>query len=291
MYRAGVEPLPPMAALRAFDAVARHLSFRAAAGELRVTQSAVSHQIAELERRLGVELFERTGRRVALTSQGSLYQPYVRDAFERLAAGTALVTMGAPTRELDVQVYVTVAVRWLIPRLHSFTDQHPGIRVRLNTSQLDWDFDDGESDVAIVCTSQPTPDGHHATHLFDTALVAVCAPSVAARAAGGSLPFVRLYTAPDECDGWRAAAGLADAPSSTMSVDSYLLAIESAIDGQGVAVVPEFLVAADLRSGRLAAPFDTSIPQARRWFMVCRTERAEQSSVIAFRDWLLAQRP
>lgn len=291
MYRAGVEPLPPMAALRAFDAVARHLSFRAAAGELRVTQSAVSHQIAELERRLGVELFERTGRRVALTSQGSLYQPYVRDAFERLAAGTALVTMGAPTRELDVQVYVTVAVRWLIPRLHSFTDQHPGIRVRLNTSQLDWDFDDGESDVAIVCTSQPTPDGHHATHLFDTALVAVCAPSVAARAAGGSLPFVRLYTAPDECDGWRAAAGLADAPSSTMSVDSYLLAIESAIDGQGVAVVPEFLVAADLRSGRLAAPFDTTIPQARRWFMVCRTERAEQSSVIAFRDWLLSQRP
>lgn len=291
MYRAGVEPLPPMAALRAFDAVARHLSFRAAAGELRVTQSAVSHQIAELERRLGVELFERAGRRVALTTQGSLYQPYVRDAFERLAAGTALVTMGAPTRELDVQVYVTVAVRWLIPRLHSFTDRHPGIRVRLNTSQLDWDFDDGESDVAIVCTSQPTPDGHHATHLFDTALVAVSAPSVAARAAGGSLPFVRLYTAPDECDGWLAAAGLADAPSSTMSVDSYLLAIESAIDGQAVAVVPEFLVAADLRSGRLAAPFDTTIPQARRWFMVCRTERAEQPSVIAFRDWLLSQRP
>lgn len=291
MYRAGVEPLPPMAALRAFDAVARHLSFRAAAGELRVTQSAVSHQIAELERRLGVELFERAGRRVALTTQGSLYQPYVRDAFERLAAGTALVTMGAPTRELDVQVYVTVAVRWLIPRLHSFTDRHPAIRVRLNTSQLDWDFDDGESDVAIVCTSQPTPDGHHATHLFDTALVAVSAPSVAARAAGGSLPFVRLYTAPDECDGWLAAAGLADAPSSTMSVDSYLLAIESAIDGQAVAVVPEFLVAADLRSGRLAAPFDTTIPQARRWFMVCRTERSEQPSVIAFRDWLLSQPP
>ncbi|MFM7045980.1 MAG: LysR family transcriptional regulator, partial [Ilumatobacteraceae bacterium] len=106
-----MEPLPPMAALRAFDAVARHLSFRTAASELRVTQSAVSHQIAELERRLGVELFDRSGRRVALTPQGSLYQPYVRDAFERLAAGTALVTMGAPTRELDVQVYVTVAVR------------------------------------------------------------------------------------------------------------------------------------------------------------------------------------
>ena len=80
MYRAGVEPLPPMAALRAFDAVARHLSFRAAAGELRVTQSAVSHQIAELERRLGVELFERAGRRVALTTQGSLYQPYTANS-------------------------------------------------------------------------------------------------------------------------------------------------------------------------------------------------------------------
>lgn len=280
-----------MAALRAFDAVARHLGFRAAADDLRVTQSAVSHQIADLERRLGVTLFDRGGRRVALTPAGALYHPYVRDALERLAAGTSLVTMGTPTRELDVQVYVTVAVRWLVPRLHSFTDRHPDVKVRLNTSQLEWDFDDEESDVGIVCSSQPAPDAHHATHLFDASLVAVCSPAVSDRALAGRIPFVRLYTAPDECLDWLAAAGLADAPSTTTSVDSYLLAIESAIDGQGVAVVPDFLVAADLRSGRLVAPFDTAIAQARRWFMVCRAERAGQPPVVAFRDWLLGQRP
>jgi LysR family glycine cleavage system transcriptional activator len=140
-----------------------------------------------------------------------------------------------------------------------------------------------------VCTSQPTPAGHHATHLFDSTLVAVCAPSAAERAVAGDLPFVRLYTAPDECDAWLAAAGLADAPLSTTSVDSYLLALESAADGQAVAVVPEFLVASDLRSGRLATPFPTVIPQERRWFLVCRTERADQPAVVALRDWLHSQ--
>jgi LysR family glycine cleavage system transcriptional activator len=286
-----MEQIPPMAALRAFDAVARRLGFRAAADDLQVTQSAISHQVAELERRLGVTLFERGGRRVALTAAGSLYHPYVRDALERLTAGTALVTMGAPTRELDVQVYVTVAVRWLIPRLHSFTDLHPDVKVRLNTSQVEWEFDDEESDVGIICSSRPVPDVHHATHLFDASLVAVCSPSVADRALAGRIPFVRLYTAPDECLDWLAAAGLADVPSTTTSVDSYLLAIESAIDGQGIAVVPDFLVAADLRTGRLVTPFDTRMPQARRWYLVCRTERAAQQPVVAFRDWLLGQRP
>lgn len=281
--------LPPLAALRAFDAVARRLSFRGAAEELSVTQSAVSHQIADLERRLGVSLFVRSSRRVALTEAGALYHPYVREAFERITQGTSLVTMGAPSRDLDLQVYVTVAVRWLIPRLHSFHQSHPGIRVRLNTSHIDWEFAADESDVALVCTSQPTPAGHHATHLFDSTLVAVCAPAAAQMALAGDLPFVRLYTAPDECDAWLAAAGLADATLSTTSVDSYLLALESAADGQAVAVVPEFLVAADLRSGRLATPFPTTIPQERRWFLVCRSERTDQPAVVALRNWLHTQ--
>ena len=110
MYPAHVAGLPPLASLRAFDAAARHLSFRAAAEELSVTQSAISHQVAELERRLGVQLFRRTSRRVELTEAGATYQPYVREAFDRIEQGTLLVTRGGAT--LDVQVYVTVAVRW-----------------------------------------------------------------------------------------------------------------------------------------------------------------------------------
>lgn len=289
MYREAVATLPPLTALRAFDAVARRLSFRGAAEELHVTQSAVSHQIADLEQRLGVRLFHRHSRRVELTPAGALYHPYVREAFERIAQGTSLVTMGAPSRDLDVQVYVTVAVRWLVPRLHTFTDAHPDVRVRLNTSHLDWEFAADESDVAIVCTERPEPQGVHATHLFDAHLVAVCSPAVAADQPERQ-PFLRLFTAPDECDEWLHAAGLsADTPRTTTAVDSYLLAIESAVDGQGVAVVPDFLVAGDLRSGRLVAPFAVRLPQRRRWYLMCRSDRADQPSVVAFREWLRAE--
>lgn len=253
-----------------------------------VTQSAVSHQIAELERRLGVALFVRSSRKVEPTESARTLAPFVREALERLEHGVALVTASSPSLDLDVQVYVTVAVRWLIPRLHSFTESHPDVRVRLNTSHLDWEFAADESDVAIVCTATAIPEGHHATHLFDASLVAVCAPAVAEQAASGVLPFVRLFTAPDECDAWLAAAGFADVPRTTTSVDSYLLAIETAVDGQGVAVVPEFLVADDLRSARLVRATPVGIPQPRQWYLVCRSEKARLPAVVAFRDWLQA---
>lgn len=297
MYRERVVSLPPLAALRAFDAAARHLSFRAAADELSVTQSAVSHQIAELEQRLGVALFRREHRRVELTAAGALYHPHVRDGLARLEQGTALVTLGSPGRELDVQVYVTVAVRWLIPRLHSFTSTHPEVKVRLNTSHLDWEFAADESDVAIVCTEQPDRPGVSATHLFDANLVAVCSPALARAGLGLRQPadlvnhsLLQLYTAVDECESWLAAAGVPQVTGAgTVRFDSYLLAIEAAVDGQGVAIVPDFLVGADLRSNRLVAPFDVVVPQRRRWHLLCRAEHADQLPVQRFRGWLRDQ--
>lgn len=296
MYSALVPNLPPLASLRAFEAAARHQSFRAAAEELAVTQSAVSHQMAELERRLGVALFRRTGRRVELTEAGVVYQPYVREAFDRIRQGTALVTRGGAT--LDVQVYVTVAVRWLIPRLHHFTSSHPDTKVRLNTSTLDWEFDDAAGDVAIVCTDRPDRPGLHSTHLFDAQLTAVCSPSLLP-ADLSRHALLQLYTAPEEAQAWLAAAAETIVPTpsvalATTGFDSYLLAIEAAIDGQGIAVVPTFLVDTDLRSGRLVAPFGVSIPQPRRWFLSCRAGQERLPHVLAFTRWLqdeVAARP
>lgn len=295
---ASVSDLPPLAALRAFDSAARLLSFRAAADELSVTQSAISHQVAELERRLGVRLFERRSRRVALTAAGELYQPFVREAFDRIARGTALVrATGNPGRELDVQVYVTVAVRWLIPRLHSFTSAHPDIRVRFNTSQLDWEFDDTAGDVAIVCTAQPQRPGVHCTHLFDALLTPVCRPSLVHGGAGLRQPadlvnhsLLQLYTASEEWSVWLQAAGVpVDTGRSALRFDSYLLALEAAIDGQGVAIVPHFLAAADLRSGRLVAPFGLQVPQPRRWYLMCRNDLRDDPRVHEFRQWMHAE--
>lgn len=286
IYCDGVADLPPIPALRAFDAVARRLSFRIAAADLNVTPSAVSHQIADLERRLGVRLLTRHSRHVALTPAGAQYHPYVRDALDHLVRGTSLVTLGTASRQLDVQVYVTVAVRWLVPRLPSFTTDHPDVKVRLTTSHLDWDFAADDNDVAIVCSERSFAPGLHATHLFDTDLVAVCSPTTAHQSPVGQ-PLLQLFTAPDECSLWLSAAGIADhTPRSTVQVDSYLLAIEAAIDGHGLAVVPWFLVGSDVRSGRLVMPSDVRVRQPRRWYLVCREERAEQRPIVLFRDWL-----
>jgi LysR family glycine cleavage system transcriptional activator len=205
--------------------------------------------------------------------------------------------MSDGTRELDVQVYVTVAVRWLIPRLHSFTSAHPQVKVRLNTSHLDWEFAEGESDVAVVCTADIDRAGLHYTHLFDARLTAVCSPAMLHAGLGLRQPadlvnhaLLHLYTAVDECKAWLSAAGVPDVRGSgTVRFDSYLLAIEAAIDGQGVAVVPTFLVASDLRTGRLVAPFPVEIPQPRAWYLVSRDEQRDQPPVQQFRDWLRAQ--
>ncbi|MDO8362382.1 MAG: transcriptional regulator GcvA [Actinomycetota bacterium] len=289
--------LPPLASLRAFECAARHLSFRAAADELAVTQSAISHQVAELERRLGVKLFHRHSRRVELTAAGAQYQPYLREAFDRIAQGTALVRAAAPGRELDVQVYVTVAVRWLIPRLHSFTTAHPDIRVRFNTSHLDWEFDEAAGDVAIVCTDQPHRPGLHATHLFDAHLTPVCSPSLVHGGIGLRQPadlvnhsLLQLFTAADEWSVWLQAAGVpVGIGRSALRFDSYLLALEAASDGQGVAIVPRFLAAGDLRGGRLVAPFALQVPQPRHWYLVCRADRRGEPGISAFREWLRAE--
>jgi LysR family glycine cleavage system transcriptional activator len=290
-----VPDLPPLAALRAFDAAARHLSFRRAAEELSVTQSAVSHQIAELERRLGSALFSRQNRRVELTDAGRLYAPYVRESLVRLAEGTRLVMRAG--RSLDVQVYVTVAVRWLIPRLHSFVAAEPDLLVRFNTSHLDWEFDEASADVAIVCTAHPDRPRLRYTHLFHAQLVPVCSPTLPRGRRRLHHPadladhaLLHVFPAAEEWTAWLAAAGVPDVKGGNApAFDSYLLAIEAATDGQGVAIVPRFLVAGDLASGRLVAPFPLQVPQPRRWYLVCRDELANDSRVQSFLAWLTGE--
>lgn len=262
-----------------------------------MTQSAISHQVAELERRLGVSLFIRHSRRVELTAAGELYHPFLREAFERIAQGTALVMASGATRELDVQVYVTVAVRWLIPRLHSFRAAHPEIIVRFHASHLDWEFDDSAGDVAIVCTDQPQRSHLHYTHLFDARLTPVCSPALVYAGVGLRQPadlvnhaLLELYTAADEWAVWLRAAGVPELfDQNSPRFDSYLLAIEAAMEGQGVAIVPRFLAANDLKGGRLVAPFELEVAQPRRWYLVCRRERRDDPMVQKFRDWLHAE--
>lgn len=293
---ASVASLPSLTALRAFEAAARHESFRMAADELNITQSAVSHQIAHLEAHLGKDLFRRTGRKVELTEAGRLYFPYLRDAFERIETGTRLVSRPAQ-QELTVQVYVTVAARWLMPRVHTLQQSCPDLHVRFNTSQMDWEFDPRNADIGMVCTADPDRPGFAYTPLFDARLVAVCAPSLLKSQAPLSSPrdvarftLLELFTASGDWDAWVGTGGRDGLGGvATIRFDSYLLALEAACEGQGIALVPDFLAAPDLASGRLVEPIRHSVPQPARWYLVSRQDRAEEESIIRFRDWLLKQ--
>ncbi len=290
--------LPSLKSLQAFEAAARHLSFRVAAEELSLTQSAISHQVAGLEERLGTSLFRRAARRVELTEAGAQLYPYLCDGFDRLAQGVGLVDRVRISGDLVVQVYVTVAVRWLLPRLHQFQASHPDILVRLSTSQLDWEFDPTTGDLGLICTRTPHGPGIHYTHLFDAKLVAVCAPSVLQAGLGLRQPaelvnhaMLQVYTAAEDWHDWLEAAGLPSLKGrAAPKFDSYLLAIEAAVEGQGVAVVPEFMVATDLKSGRLVNPFrEIEVRHGASWYLACLEERVKEPRMQHFRDWLVAE--
>jgi LysR family glycine cleavage system transcriptional activator len=289
--------IPPLTALRAFEAAARLGSFRAAAEELNITQSAVSHQIASLEERLGAPLFRRTARRVELTEAGGLYYPFLRDAFDRISQGTELVLRAAKSDDLMVQVYVTVAVRWLVPRLHDFQVTNPDILVRFNTSHFHWHFDPSTADLGMVCTGETDDPAYHYTFLSDARLIAVCNPGLAKAGFGLRQPadlvnhaLLQLFNKAEDWQAWLQAAGVPNLLGRTApKFDSYLLALEAALDGQGIALAPHFLVAEDLKSGRLVAPFDITTRQPGGWYLICMKERAREKRIQRFTAWLQQQ--
>lgn len=289
--------LPPLSALRAFEAAARHMSFRSAAEELGLTQSAISHQMAGLEEHFGLRLFDRAGRRVALSEAGRILFPFLRDGFDRMNQGVDLLRRARMSEDLRVQVYVTVAVRWLIPRLHRFQSANPNVVVRVNTSVLDWEFDPEIADLGMICTAAPDRPGLHYDHLFDAQLFPVCTPGIAQAGLGLRQPvdlvnhaLLQVYTTANDWQLWLAAAGVPNLKGrAAAQFDSYLLAIEAALDGQGVALAPHFMVAEDLKLGRLVRPFPIEVRQPARWYLVCPDTRAVDRPVAAFRDWLKAE--
>ncbi|MGN7773142.1 LysR substrate-binding domain-containing protein [Phyllobacterium sp. 22552] len=289
--------IPPLGSLRAFEASARLLSFRLAGDELGVTQSAISHRIAELETILGVKLFERLPRGVSLTDAGTLYYPYMRDAFEKIARGTALINRIGTADDLAIETYATFAIRWLIPRLTDFRKINPNLAIRIGTSQLDWELNIDSSDIGIIHTTRPERMNLHYRQLVKAQMCPVCSPAVAERITGdtdakalGKVPRLALYTAPEDWGTWLDAAGITDtARTDTLKFDTYLAALQSALDGQGVVVAPDFLVQEDIKAGRLVAPFSLKVPQPGAWYMICRKERVGEARIKKFENWLADQ--
>ncbi len=286
--------LPSLSAAKAFEAAARLLSFRAAAEELSVTHSAISHQVKSLEAQLGVLLFRRGPQSVTLTEAGRLYFPVLRDALDRIAEGTELVRSLESPKELTVQVYITMAVHWLIPRLHEFQQRYPDIRVRLATSRVSWDFDAEQADLGIVLHSPSDPSVHREI-LAPASVTPVCSPKLLGGRNGISkpedlhrYPLLKIYTSPLDWQIWFAKAGVeAAAESDAISVDSYILAYEAAIEGQGVAMGLKPFGIPDLNmERRLVAPFGIVAERTDSWLLVCRPERLDRPAVRVFRNWI-----
>ncbi len=289
--------LPPLKALRGFEAATRHQSIRAAAGELCLTPPAINHQIQQIEDMLGVRLFAKEGRHVVSSEEGRLFYPYVRAAFESLIEGVEAVRRQVHDTPLRVQTYVTASIRWLAPRVPLFLQDHPGITLSLTTCAVDWTFDEAHADLGLVyCAETPDPDRYHWVPLFDYTLDPVCSPAFLERA-GGQMdaatlmhqPLVANYTEANNWARWFAAAGVAfEAQTPYLMVDTLAVALEMALAGRGVALINGPFADADLAAGRLVRPVDHTAIAPGGWGLICRQPTKDKLPVRLFIDWLTA---
>ncbi len=283
--------LPPLRALTAFEAAARLGSFRMAAGELGITRSAVSHQIKLLEQRLDVQLFRRDARRAELTAAGQGYYPPVRDAFDQIEAQTRALRPANTDKELTIQVYVTVALKWLIPRLHDFERRFPDVKVRLSTSYFDWDFDERNVDVGLILARNKLP-GHYYRPLFKSYLVPVASPKLKLAAPQDlqKTKLIDVYTAEEDWQIWLDAAGVKDVKAANrLTVDSYILAQEAAIEGRGACMTIGPFASEEIKLGRLNQPFPLRVPHKYDWYFACAQANRNKNKVRRFEEWLAKQ--
>ena len=286
--------LPPLTALRAFEAAGRHLNFTRAAEELHVTQAAVSHQIKLLERHLGQALFRRAGRTLALTGPGRALLPALGEAFGRIAE--AVEGLGAAERDsaLSVTLRPYFAMKWLAPRLGRFWQACPRIALGLHHSIEAVDFAREDVDLAVLWGRGDWP-GVAAEVLLGGALAPVCSPALlegprALESVGDLRHHNLLHEETRELwTRWLAAAGAEDVVAAHDTiVDDTNVRLEAAVDGQGVALGWIPLLGEELASGRLVRPFAPAL-EGYAYYVVTPPGGLARPKVRAFRDWLFEE--
>jgi LysR family glycine cleavage system transcriptional activator len=286
--------LPPLSAVRAFEAAARLGSFTRAAEELGMTQAAVSYQIKRLEERLGLMLFQRLPRKIVLTRDGERLAPSVRDAFNMLR--TAFIqTVARSHNELAITSLPTIAANWLVPRLGSFQLAHPHVAVRLETSVALIDLEQGDFDIAIRSGIGDWP-GHDAHFLLPNLFTPLCSPQLRDSIGGiespTSLLKLPLLGRPRWWNQWFERAGVpgidvTDRTAAGLGVEQY--EVTAAIAGQGVAITSPLFFRQELASGRLVQPFELVARDARDYWFVCSSTRAKAATIRSFRAWIIEE--
>lgn len=313
--------LPPLGALRAFEASARHLSFKKAASELYVSPAAISHQISTLETYLGVQLFERLNRSLNLTDIGRAGLASISSGFQALQAGVEAMRVTQSSATLSVSAGPAFAAKWLVPRLQRFVTDHPDVDVRIgaslhavdghnaeaqaeaegmdelhNDSDIEVRFGDGTQ---LGNGSQP---GVVAEKLLTVNLTPVCNPQLLEGEHALRTPHDLRHhnllhddavSAIDGHPDWAAWLSLAGATDVNPGRGSHFthgaLAMQAAADGLGVALAMDAMAAADIAAGRLVAPFAIKLPLRWGYYIVSPASRARLPAVTAFREWLLRE--
>jgi LysR family glycine cleavage system transcriptional activator len=283
--------LPPLNALRAFEAIGHHLSLARAADELCVTASALSHQLAQLEQQLQVKLFSRTGRGLAFTEEGRVLHEEVAACFGRLSRTIERIRPGNRRQALTVSMLSTFAMRWLIPRLSDFQQRNPELDVRITTSIALVDFQREQIDCAVRFGAGRWP-GVASDFLFREQLAPVCTPALAQQLRGptdlSALPLLHSKQRPDDWRVWLSAQGVSGGElEAGLMFETRNFAIQAAEAGLGVAVVDPALVADELQAGRLVLPFPEVLPGPNGYYFVYPDDSAPPQKVLRFREWLL----
>lgn len=293
--------LPPLNSLRAFEAAARWLSFTKAAEELHVTPAAVSQQVRQLEEYLGLALFRRMTRAVQLTEEAKTVLPLVSEGFDRLAEAVDRLAREEESGLLTVSSAPTFAIKWLLQRLPDFADKYPAIDVRLDASLDTRDFARDGIDVSIRLGMGDYP-GLHVARVFGEEVSLVCSPKLLQGDKPLSVPADlkkhRLlhvdwgdFNMPlPDWRSWTKAAGLEDIDvehGPRFTVEN--MAIEAAVNGNGVALVSHHAVEEEIKAGLLVRPFDLVLQAEFSYWLVCPREYLRRAKVRAFCDWLLKE--
>ena len=279
--------LPPLNAMRAFEASARHLNFRLAAEEIGVTQGAVAQQVRGLEARLGTALFERLPRGLRLTEAGRRFHAPLRRAFRLIEEAVNDLT---DQKQITISVTPSFASKWLVPRLNDFVTRYPDISVQVDARERLADFQSDGIDIAVRQSRSPVARGLQATPLFSTEFVVVGSPDLASQISGPDdlMQHVLLSDSHGLWPLFLERAGVEGRPRM-MSFSQTSLAIDAAVSGQGFALANAPLVSAELTSGRLVQPLSEVLVDDLSFFIVTPQKPRQPELVKQMRDWLLSQ--
>lgn len=284
--------LPSLASLMALEAVDRLHTASAAAAELNLTQGAVSRQLQVLEAQLGVPLLVRDRQRLRLTPAAMDYVRTVRASLHALAEASVTLRANPGGGALNLAILPAFGMHWLAPRLADFARAHPEVTVNLSTRLRPFDFAVEPFDAAIHYGRADWPDAQH-LRLMDEEILAVAAPGIGAVATAADLltrPLLQMASRPGDWGRWLAAQGLAGLKPPAMQFDQFATMAQAAIHGLGTALLPVFLIEADLSAGRLVPAFGGPLQAIGSYYLVWPIARQTRAPLASFRAWIEGQR-